>query len=304
MKKAKIWIIFLCTLVAIVVTVVIFCCTLFAVKDIKLDFRTSLVYAYSESEIIEKSEIPYGKCVFFLKKSKYKENIEKNYPYLKVINIETKVPSHIVVHLAEREEFYAITYEDKTYICDDELKVLRIEEKSYESTENNAIKVDGNSLHINNETISIGDFLKIKEKGLLDLYNSFLKSDRKRSEMVSFIKEMNFFETYEQVTLTPEISLELVTHAGRKIFLYNIDYGQEYKLQKAFALLSNIMEIQKFSYNNVVYDRAEPINDNVKMTEILSGSEIHIYNYISRTEFSEKDNYYILRYQNIDIKSE
>ena len=304
MKKTKKWVVFLCSLAAVIVTIVILCCTLFAVKDIKLDFRTSTVFTYTESEIIEKSGIPKGKCVFFLKKNQYEKNIEKNFPYLKVINIETKIPSHIVVHLAEREEFYAIVYNGYTYICDNEFKVLKIVEgTNYESTESNPIKIDGSTLHIENNSISAGDFLEIKEEGLLNLYNSFLYNDRGRGEMLSFIKEMKIFESLEQVTSNKETSLVFTTFSGRNIYLYNIDYGQKYKVQKVYSLLSNIIDVQKFSYNNVIYDRAVAENDNDKMTEILTKADIHIYNVISRTEFGEKDNYYILKYENIEVKT-
>ena len=304
MNKAKKWILLLCSCVAVIVKIVILCCTLFAVKDIKLDFRTSTVFSYVENEIIEKSGIPKGKCVFFLKKNQYEKNIEKNFPYLKVINIETKIPSHLVVHLAEREEFYAILLNGKTYMCDDELKVLRIEEgENYISTEENAIKIDGASLNIKNDEITEGDFLKIEKEGLLNLYNSFLYNNRGRGEMLSFIKDIKMFDSLEQVTNARENSIMITTHAGRNIYLYNIDYGQKYKIQKMFSLLTSIMDVEKFSYSGIIYDKNQEGNDNEKMMQILSKSDIHIYNYIRREEFSEKDNYYILRYEGSDVKN-
>ena len=68
-KYKKQIIIILCVLATIIVTSVTFCLTLFTVKDIKIDFRTSTVYSYSNSEIIEKSEFVFGKDKFSVKVS-------------------------------------------------------------------------------------------------------------------------------------------------------------------------------------------------------------------------------------------
>ena len=296
-KYKKQIIIALCILAGITLTAVTFCLTLFTVKDIKLDFRTSTANEYSVSEIIEKSELPYGKCVFFLKKDEYVKKIEKQFPYLEVINIETVIPSHIIIHLSERQEFYAVKHKDQILFCDDDFKILRIEDTgSYDSTTTNAIFIDEYKLTILNKTVEAGDMLEFNETGLKNLFNAMLKNSRNRSEMLAFVKQIETFSDKEEVTNENQTGVKLTAHSGREIFVYNIAYGLEYKLRKVFALLPEIMNIEKFKYNNVNYD----INDEIlkdEMINILQNAQIHVKNYISKTNFSEKDNYYYLTYE-------
>ena len=295
-KYKKQIIIILCVLVGIIVTAVTFCLTLFTVKDIRIDFRTSTEYSYSNDEIIEKSELPYGKCVFFLKKAQYIENIEKKFPYLEVLNIETIIPCHLVLHLSERQEFYAIKHKDKLLYCDDEFKVLKIEDwTSYESTSTNPIFIDENKISIQNKSIEAGDFLKIKENEVLDLYNAMLKNSRNRAEMLASFKQIETFVAKEEVTDEKQVGMKLVLHSGREIFIYNISYGLEYKLQKTFALLSEIMNIEKFEYDGTEYNKDDAVIRE-EMINILSNAQIHVKNYISKENFTEKDNYYYLTY--------
>ena len=305
-KKYKNILIILAFAIGVILTAVIFCFTLFTVKDIKLDYRTELLHAYSEEEVIEKSGIKEGSCVFFLKKDKLEENIEKNFPYLEVINIETIIPSHIVFHLAEREEFYAVIHNGNTLICDDEFKVLRIDSgTTYNSTTSNAILIDG-GLDITNEKISTGEFLEFKQDGLKDLYNAMLVNERNRPEMLSLIKEISIDDYSEKEVVVDgkkvekqmQTTINITTHNDRNIFINNIDYGLKYKLQKLFALQSSILDIEKFSYDEngdgVIQEEEKYYKtetDQVKldkMYEILSTCEIHISNYESEYQYNEQ----------------
>ncbi len=321
MKKYKSLIVTLAVVIGVVITSVIFCFTLFTVKDVKLDFRTDITSGYTEQEIIEKSGIGYGQCVFFLKKSKVEENIEKNFPYLEVINIETVIPSHIIFHLAEREDFYAIVNGGQTIYCDDEFKVLRIEEgNEYDSISSNAILLK--NVEITNSTISAGDFLKIKQNGLYDLYDSMLLNARKRPEMLALCKEIAVTDYSEKEVIKDgksvekewQTSIRILTHEGREIFIGNAEYGLEYKLSKVFAVMSSVFEIDKFSCDTDADGQKETYNTNDvdiananKAYEILSKVQIHVENYQSEyvvdeatgkivRVYDEKDNYFYLTY--------
>jgi len=290
-------IIILCVLLGIIVTSVTFCLTLFTVKDIKVDFKTSTVYDYSNAQIIEESELPYGKCVFFLKKEPYVENLEKKFPYLEVLNIETIIPCHIVIHLSERQEFYAIKHNEKLLYCDDDFKVLRVEDwTSYENLTTNPIFIDENKITIKNESVEAGDFLDIKETEIKDLYNAMLENSRSRAEMLASFKQVETFVEKEDVTDEKQVGLKITLHSGREVFIYNISYGLKYKLQKTFALLAEIMNIESFKHNGTQYNK-DDITLRDDMINILSNAQVHVKNYISRENFSEKDNYYYLTYE-------
>ena len=62
-KKVKALIITLCSVLGVVITAVIFCFTLFTIKDVKVDFRTEITKGYTESQVVKESGIEMGKCV-------------------------------------------------------------------------------------------------------------------------------------------------------------------------------------------------------------------------------------------------
>ena len=311
LRKYKGLIIALVSVLITIITIVILCFTLFTVQDIKLDYRTELTASYSDEEIIEKSGMKKGSCVFFLKKQIYVDNIEKNFPYLEVINIETEIPSHIVIHLAERREFYAVAYNGQILYCDDEFKVLKIEDGvNYDSTPQNAIFIPENQLKFDNESIETGDFLQITKKGngIQQLYNSMLVNARTYAHMISTIKEISVYD-YKQydvivdgkrVEKDYQTSLKLTMHSGREIYLWNIEYGLKYKVQNMYSILSSVMEIQKFKLENdlgeeVVYDK-ETASDHAEINNILANCEIHLKNYQSEYQFDERTNSFVKVY--------
>ena len=61
----------------VVITIIVLVFTVFTVKDVSLDFRTSLENNYDQQEIIENSQIPFGRNILFLKTEDLKNNIEK-----------------------------------------------------------------------------------------------------------------------------------------------------------------------------------------------------------------------------------
>ena len=317
-KKYKNLLIILAVVVGIVLTAVIFCFTLFTVKDIKLDYRTELNHPYAQTEVIEKSGIGKGSCVFFLKKDKFKENIEKNFPYLEVINIETVIPSHIIIHLAEREEFYAVIHEGNTLICDDEFKILRVESGTdYDSTSLNSILING-GLDITNKKIEAGEFLEFKQDGLRDLYNAMLVNSRNRPQMLSSFKEIMIADYSEKEVVVGgskiekqmQTSIKITTHNNRNLFIHNIDYGLKYKLQKMFAVQTSVLSIENFTYDEngdgvAQSNEKYSINDTEqtkldKMYEILSTCEIHVANFESEYQYDEISDKIIKMYSEED----
>lgn len=141
-KKAKKIIIALSGVLSILILLIILCFTAFSLKTVKIDFRTSLEnITVSEKEILESGKFKKGGSVFFHGKNGYKKNLENFNPYIKVVNIETVFPSTFVVHLVERQEVFAIAFEGGHYICDEELRVLRIclnENNDNETNDNNS----------------------------------------------------------------------------------------------------------------------------------------------------------------------
>ena len=187
MTKRKKWIIAGSVIGGVIVLLILLTFTLFSLKKVEVDYKTSTInLTCTKEEIIDNAGIGYGGTVFFRNKTKYIQNLEKKYPYIKVVNIETKFPSTFVIHIAEREEVYAVQKDDVFYIVDDEFKILRTTD-SFTSDQTNAILLSG--VTIKNANYEVCDILKID--GKIDLYSAFYENNRKLDEQQSLVKEIH-----------------------------------------------------------------------------------------------------------------
>ena len=146
---------------AIVAVFLILCWTLFGLSSVSIEFETTTKnLTLSDEEIVEAGRFRYGASVLFEGKQKYIDNLNaksaenEKFAYLKVVNIETVFPNRFVVHVAEREELFAVEYDTQFLICDRDFRVLK-----FSSTQENAILLKG--LQILNSSVSVGDFLEI-----------------------------------------------------------------------------------------------------------------------------------------------
>lgn len=163
MRKHKKLIIVLSVIVALLITLIVLMFTLFSLKSVEIEFETGnkIITNEMQSQII--SEIDLGGTVFFKNKDEMTSKIEKKYPYVKVINIETILPNKFIIHIAERQEIYAITSLNRTCYLDNELKVLRINEGNFISVSTNAIKLDLFGLDFDLSAFSEGQFFDVSE---------------------------------------------------------------------------------------------------------------------------------------------
>ena len=110
---------------AVFVLVISFTSALFMLSSVKVNFLSSCPkFVSKENMIIESANFEFGKSVFFLKKDIYKNNLEINNPYLKVINIETIFPNKLKINCIQRESLFCIKNFEYYYILDDDFKVL------------------------------------------------------------------------------------------------------------------------------------------------------------------------------------
>ena len=126
--------------------------TVFLLKDVKVELKTGTEHLTQEvvSEI-ENEALKTGGSVLFLGKEKLISRLEKQFPYLKIVNIETQIPNKLVIHAAEREELFAVNSGEKSYFLDEEFKILRVENSIYSKQENGAVLLSCGSVFINSE---------------------------------------------------------------------------------------------------------------------------------------------------------
>ena len=96
LQKNKKLIISLSVVLGIVLLLIILYFTVFTLKSVEVDFRNeSHIYSEeSKQSIAEDSIIKKGSSIFTLSKKTITKTLEKNNPYLKIINIETVSPSY------------------------------------------------------------------------------------------------------------------------------------------------------------------------------------------------------------------
>ena len=262
--------------VGFVVLVLILCFSVFTIKSVEVDFRTSATMDWDEESIMESGELDYGRCLLFLSKKGYKDKIEKQNPYLEVINIETVFPSKLVFHVAERQELFAVKSEGKIIKLDKDLKVLKIEEESvYQSTEQNAILLAG--LTINKE-FSEGDFLDVKEKGLKNFLASMTEVSKTFNQVLGFCKSINLIGERNYYINQDETVVEITTFTDRKITIKNIDSNLNFKLQRVFQTLPMLYEelVDNGTYTNEQVDRCSIVVGN----QISDPNKLYVHIYL------------------------
>lgn len=86
---------------------------------------------YDMTNIVNESGIKRGTSIFAVDEEKATRNIEKSYPYAKVIKIERKFPNKVVIEMVNRSPVFCLPVngQDDYILLDREFKVLEIVKK-------------------------------------------------------------------------------------------------------------------------------------------------------------------------------
>lgn len=120
-------------IVVFLALIILLSSTVFTLKYASVECRTtSLVITENDYDsIINSGNFKYGKNILFLNFTESKKQIEKEHPYVKVINIERKFPNYAVINIEERVPAVRLMVNEDWYVVDKELKVLnRVSEAS------------------------------------------------------------------------------------------------------------------------------------------------------------------------------
>ena len=94
----------------------------------------------SKKDIISAAGLKNGQSIFMIDKQKAIDNVEKKFPNIKVIEINTTSLTEINIRVRTRYEMFYAEFENKYFIMDEDLKVLNILEKNLESGTSNEPK--------------------------------------------------------------------------------------------------------------------------------------------------------------------
>lgn len=282
MKKK--WIIALSVIVAVILLIVILSFTVFSLKSVTLDYRTSKEnITATDEEIIESADIDLGGSVFFRNKQYYIDNIERENPFVKVINIETVFPSSYVIHIAERQKVFAVEHNRQYYIVDEDYKVLEI----YNSEEQtDAILLNG--LEISGTSYAVGEFLEVENSQ--PIYSALYENNRPLNEQKAMIENITFTSIYDKNIGESQPAIELKFFSGQTFRIINSSYGLRYKVALMLDVFSQIYEFiddPNDEENNKVDE-----NGVILTEENLKNAIIEIRNYYDYRVYDEDDCYF------------
>ena len=212
--------------------------TAFSLRAVEVDFRTSRQYITSSAEeIIESGKIKKGGTIFFRDKKKYIENIENEFPYINVINIETVFPNKFVIHVSERQEVYALKHQSGYYICDEEFRVLRVCD-NFESDQQNPILL---TLDSEIGVYKAGEF--IKEGTNPKLYQAIYENNRSLGVAKELIKSVDVTKKYDRGIQGEIDVLSISLFSGQTLTIANYQYALSYKTYLFFEVYSNMFDM-------------------------------------------------------------
>ena len=286
MKKKLI--ISISALLGVITVVLTLCFTVFTVKEVEIDFRTSLEQPYDEEEIIKEANIDFGKCLLFMSKTGYIKRIEEKFPYLEVINIETVFPSKLVIHCAERQELFAFQKDDQMALLDKDFKVLSVEQGNFESDKENPILIKG--LTFKGE-IYEGKFLDITENGLKRFYSSMLENNKTLPQVLGFCKELFVYSEYNPLTNSNETNIVITTFKNREIKILNIDVNLSRKMQRMFQVLPMLYDllVTNGDYTSEEVDRCAIVIGN----QITKQDELYLHVYLDGNVITSENKWLI-----------
>ena len=278
MSKRKKLFIFLGVVIGIIGLLILLSFTVFSLKEVEIDFRTSTAnITLSNEEIIESGDFDYGSSVFFHNKKGYVEKIENADPYIKVINIETTFPSKFVVHIAERQEIYSLSYDNQFLIFDEEFKVLKLS-----TSRENTMLVEG--IMFNNTEIKVGDYLDFDY--FPNVYENLYERNYNLGQQTAIIEKITVKDEFDDVINQNQKDVQLDLYNGQTYTIKNSEYGFKYKLQLFLNVFSQIYSLigQKIQVDGV--GEITLTKDNIDNCEIV------INNYYDWTSYDEKDCYF------------
>lgn len=189
---------------AFLVILIILSSTIFALQSVSVCFlsTTNKLNGFGE-QIVTSANFNFGQNVLFLNKNTYIKRIEKEFAYIKILNVETIFPNKLVINAIERQDTFAVKLANNSYaIIDDEFKVLNVVDNYINSTKN-AIPL----LNLSNisEKVESADNLSFEENQqnvLTNVFSGLLEWQNKVSLLTEKIESITLdYERTNQVAI-------------------------------------------------------------------------------------------------------
>lgn len=226
----------------------------------------------NSDEIINSAGFKHGTSIFMLDKDSAINNIEREFPNIKVIQIKTVSVIKVEIRVRSRVEMFYVQNENKYYILDEELKVLRILEtgidENIEATLNNLIHLNLSDLGITSNTV-VSDFLSTEyyRQVINNLYGALYSNamfDVDGNGYAEYLSRQDMIDVIDSIEFGVDYSLD---EEYKRVILnlsngFVIDIGKpeenlDYKVNVCFSAYNELTEEQKSSGSIRYYYTAE-----------------------------------------------
>ena len=244
MKNKKLIILF--SILVFFTVLIVLSSTLFTLQNLTINWMTDTkqLSKYKDYEITE--NIALGESIFLVDKDEIASTLEKKYPYLRVVGLETKFPNKIVLHTAEREGLYAIKKSDGNYVILDEYGKVIEGKVSYEefvkmsnsSLGGAPIEINFDNLTIKDDDMLEGEFIKVAS--VKDLLNNLSLSLRQSSHTPTTSKGV-----FKYINVTSLGESEIVSIETRRGIIIELKDAENYTTDKLLLGLSTYNDLHK-----------------------------------------------------------
>lgn len=235
MKNKRVLYIFLTLF--FIVTLVLLSSVLFSVSNTALS-PIGEINQLDNQKIQQKLNLLTGKNIFLVDENKVIRELEKENPYINVINIERVFPSSVILHYYERKELFEIETSGGNFaVIDKKGKVLKLSEQS-----SGLLRLDFSYNNINiSDIISDEDTLSALE--VYKVFTMLTKDNR-------IFDEKLFNDYFAKIYKESNNIINLKTHYGGEICLpvNNINPENLFVLMQAFEELDEADRASKKIY--------------------------------------------------------
>lgn len=115
--------------ISLLAVIIIITSTVFRLHDVRVEYRTDkdVMTSISDKQIIDASEIHYGRNLLFLDIHGYEQKLESAFPYIQVVKFQRQFPNKVVIYLAERIPVFRVedpNIQNEWVVYDKDLKIL------------------------------------------------------------------------------------------------------------------------------------------------------------------------------------
>lgn len=220
----------------------------FCVRNQSVNIVDKTILLVDNNEIIKTAGIDNGASIFLINKQEAINKIEARYPHIKVVQIKTTGLTSIEFCVRTRYSMYYAEANNKYYIMDEDLKVLKILETNPETIADNLIKIKSAEIEIPSTT-KVCDFVGTSQQKhvvyqlFVAMYTSVCKPGLKdeayltRDEIKQTITEIDFENkaSYDKLIIT--------TSYGVMLDIENPEDNLQGKINICFSTINKFIEL-------------------------------------------------------------